>query len=288
VKERHTKNVIDACAASSTIKHLVFSTMANVEALHHVMDLGLDPTESNNNVTEIKMEAKAKAAAYARSKQLSVTFVIMPCYSEMLLDMIQRRPVEEGEGEEETTKATTTTSINKDDGDRCAQNKEKLVLTIPLKNSDDKVMCMSVDDLGPAVATIFDSYQVYAGHEIGLVTDFVTVSAIRDAFNAVIMEETESTTTNTTATEDGTKAISSSRVIETQIVTQNDWNSMQEQDTYMKDLGQMFAYMSHTDLVKKRHSLARTMKLVPSAKPLKLWVEQNKEDPSFREKLGLR
>jgi len=30
------------------------------------------------------------------------------------------------------------------------------------------------------------------------------------------------------------------------------------------------------------------MKLVPSAKPLKLWVEQNKEDPSFREKLGLR
>lgn len=54
------------------------------------------------------------------------------------------------------------------------------------------------------------------------------------------------------------------------------------------DLGQMFAYLSHTDAVKKRHSIAKTMKLVPSARPLKLWVEQNKDNPAFREKLGLR
>jgi hypothetical protein len=35
---------------------------------------------------------------------------------------------------------------------------------------------MSVEDLGTAVANIFDSYQVYAGHEIGLVTYFVMIT----------------------------------------------------------------------------------------------------------------
>lgn len=259
-EERHAKNVIDACEASKSIKHLVFSTMDNVEEMNKHLNLGL------NNVTDsqgqkgmvVQMDAKAKAAAYARTKKLSVTYVILPCYSEMFLDMIERKPLEEenGNGDE-----TSNGSDSK---------KEKLVLTVPLKNNA-KVMCMSVDDLGPAVSNIFDSYQVYAGHEIGLVTDFVTVSEIKDILNSVLVEDGNTTTR-----------------IETETVTKEDWVDMKANDTYMKDLGQMFAYLSHTEAVKKRHSIARTMKLVPSARPLKLWVEQNKDNPAFREKLGLR
>jgi hypothetical protein len=51
---------------------------------------------------------------------------------------------------------------------------------------------------------------------------------------------------------------------------------------------QMFACMSHSEAVQQRHSIAKTMKLVPSARPLRRWVEQNVDNPSFREKLGLR
>jgi hypothetical protein len=56
----------------------------------------------------------------------------------------------------------------------------------------------------------------------------------------------------------------------------------------MKDLGPMFAYMAHSDAVKMRRSVAKTMKLIPSARPLRQWVEQNVDNVAFREKLGLR
>lgn len=56
----------------------------------------------------------------------------------------------------------------------------------------------------------------------------------------------------------------------------------------MKDLGQMFRYMSHPDAVKQRRSVAKTLKLVPEARSLRMWVEQNKDNVAFREKLGLR
>lgn len=266
-EEQHAKNVIDACEASHSIRHLVFSTMDDVAELNHVMDLGLQSC-SEGTVGGIHMSAKAKAAAYARTKKLSVTYVILPCYSEMFLDMIQRYPA--GKGDVMDTSPTSSTGASAGSG---AHKKEKLVLRVPLKDSETKVMCMSVDDLGPAVSNIFDSYQVYAGHEIGLVTDFVTVSEIRDMLNAVIMEE------------DGGNG---SLVIESHLVSKEDWVDTKENDTYMKDLGQMFAYLSHTDVVRKRHSIARTMKLVPSAKPLRMWVEKNKDNPAFREKLGLR
>ncbi|CAB9496847.1 NmrA-like family domain-containing protein 1 [Seminavis robusta] len=254
VEQQHAKNVIDACEAASSIKHLVFSTMDNVEG----MMKGHDNNGNKDNNSSI-VDAKAKAAAYARTKKLSVTYVILPCYSELFLDMIQRLPVP-------TPKSSNTSN----DADTA-----KLVLTIPLKN-DEKVMCMSVDDLGPAVSNIFDSYQVYAGHEIGLVTDFVSVSEIRDMLNVVIQGDD-----------------STDNALETKTVPHDDWVASMTASTsvshsYMKDLGQIFAYLSHTDAVKKRHSIAKTMKLVPSARPLKLWVEQNKDNPSFREKLGLR
>jgi hypothetical protein len=165
----------------------------------------------------------------------------MPCYSEVFFDMIERRNV---------------------------NGQEKFVLTVPLKD-DKKVMCMSVEDLGPAVANIFDSYQVYAGREVGLVTDFVSAAEVRDAIQDVFL-----------------KGENSNVVLETEEVSNEEW--VRERDTYMKDLGQMFAYLAHTDAVKMRRSVAKTMKLVPSARPLRQWIEQNVDNAAFREKLGLR
>ena len=48
---------------------------------------------------------------------------------------------------------------------------------------------MSVDDLGPAVANIFDSYEVYAGHEIGLVTEFVSVKDMSEIMAAAYISK---------------------------------------------------------------------------------------------------
>jgi nucleoside-diphosphate-sugar epimerase len=240
VEERHAKNVIDACEASSTMKHLVFSTMESMENMTRLLSNGLNHMHEISGAN--KFDAKARAAAYARTKRLSVTYVLMPCYSEHFFDMIERRTMEGGI--------------------------DKFVLTVPL-DDNKKVMCMSIDDLGPAVANIFDSYQVYAGHEVGLVTDFVSVADVRDMIEDVFLQD-EST----------------SIVLETEAVTKEQW--IEAKDTYMKDLGQMFVYMAHSDAVRMRHSIAKTMKLVPSARPLRHWVEQNVDNAAFREKLGLR
>lgn len=238
LEEQHAKNVIDACEASSTMKHLVFSTMESMENMSRILNNGLNQIHDGSN----KFDAKSRAAAYARTKRLSVTYVLMPCYSENFFDMIERRPTEDGV--------------------------EKFVMKVPLKD-DKKVMCMSVDDLGPAVANIFDSYQVYAGHEIALVTDFVSVNDVRDVIEDVFLQDDDQDI-----------------ILETEEVSVEKW--VEATDTYMKDMGQMFVYMAHTDAVKMRHSIAKTMKLVPSARPLRRWVEQNIDNAEFREKLGLR
>jgi NmrA-like family len=255
-EEQHAINVIDACEAASSIKHLVFSTMDSVESIIK------SHNEQEQEQEGLANDHKVKAAAYARTKNLSVTYVILPCYSELFLDMIRQNP------------APPHTSKDDDDDD-VDETTKKLVLAIPLKN-DEKVMCFSVDDLGPAVSNIFDSYQVYAGHEIGLVTDFVTVSEIRDMLHEVIRNDPNSSNTDNKpiSKQDGVTSMSTSSTVASQ--------------AYMKDLGQIFAHLSRTNAVKKRHSIAKTMKLVPSARPLRLWVEQNRDDPSFREKLGLR
>jgi hypothetical protein len=85
-RERHTKNIIDACESSS-VKHLVFSTLESFELV-------------NRDLPEkefLEFSPRARMAAYARQKQssLSVTFVLMPCYSEALLDLIEKRIDEE-------------------------------------------------------------------------------------------------------------------------------------------------------------------------------------------------
>jgi hypothetical protein len=227
VEERHTKNIIDACEGN--VKHLVFSTMESVE--------NVNPQMPEKEL--LAFSPKARAAAYARSKSLSVTFVLMPCYSELFFDMIEKQ----------VDKAGNT----------------KLVLQVPLKDKDAKVMCMSVEELGPAVANIFDSYQCFAGREIGLVTDFIPVSQVQEIFQDVFSPDQR---------------------IETEQVDTQEW--VAAKDTYMKDLGQMFASLSHADAVRHRHSVAKTFSLVPSARNLRKWVEQNKDNPAFREKLGLR
>jgi hypothetical protein len=226
-EERHTKNIIDACEGN--VKHLVFSTMESVE--------NVNPQMTKKELLEFS--PKARAAAYARSKSLSVTFVLMPCYSELFFDMMEKQ-------------------VDKD-------GNTKLVLKVPLKDKDAKVMCMSVEELGPAVANIFDSYQCFAGHEIGLVTDFIPVSQVQEIFQDVFSPD---------------------QIIETEQVDMKEW--VEAKDTYMKDLGQMFASLSHVDFLRHRHSVAKTFSLVPSARNLRQWVEQNKDNPAFREKLGLR
>ena len=59
-------------------------------------------------------------------------------------------------------------------------------------------------------------------------------------------------------------------------------------DIVAKDLGQMFRCYSKTDAVKHRDSIAKTLELVPDAKPFKRWLEENRDNAEFREILGLR
>jgi hypothetical protein len=74
--------------------------------------------------------------------------------------------------------------------------------------------------------------------------------------------------------------------VETESVDTTDW--MEARDTYMRVLGQLFAGLSHSKVVTSRHSLAKTYQLVPNVQSLRRWVEQNRDNPAFRGKLGLR
>lgn len=224
-EDLHVNNIIDAC--EGRIKHLVFSTMEGSDVV----------TEELPQKDLLEFSPKARAAAYARSKNLSVTFVLMPCYSEVFFDMIEVQKSEDG--------------------------KDRLILQVPSGNGG-KVMCMSLDELGPAVANIFDSFECFAGHEIGLVTDFVTVSEIQEIFQDTFDEY----------------------AVETEAIERKDW--IAARNIYMKDLGQLFAGVSQSRFVANRHSVAKTFQLVPNALNLRSWVEQNKENIAFREKLGLR
>jgi hypothetical protein len=226
-EERHVKNIIDAC--EGRVRHLVFSTMESSEAV-------------NKDLPEkdlLEFSPKARAAAYARSKNLSVTFILMPCYSEIFFDMMEVRKDESGN--------------------------EKLIMKLPSGKGDTKVMVMSVEELGPAVANIFDSYECFAGHEIGLVTDFVTAHEVKGMLQEVFSENL---------------------TVETESVDTANW--VEARDTYMRDLGQLFAGLSRSNAVTSRHSMAKTFQLVPNVRSLRRWVEQNRDNPTFREKLGLR
>jgi uncharacterized protein YbjT (DUF2867 family) len=194
LEEKHVQNIIDACESSPTMRHLVFSTKESAEELPR-HGLGRIASLSDNN-KEGELDAEARTVVYARNKRLSVTYVLMPCYSEVFFERIEKRLSDNGEG------------------------KGGLVLKLPVNSADTKFMCMSVDDLGPAVANIFDSYQVYAGHEIGLVTDFVTINEVRDIIEDVFMKN-------------GDKRAK----LEAEVMGLDEW--VEAKDTYMKDLGQV-------------------------------------------------
>ena len=63
---------------------------------------------------------------------------------------------------------------------------------------------------------------------------------------------------------------------------------IEKKSTHAQDLGQMFKYFSKTDAVKRRRSTAKTLQLLPDAKGFEGWLEKNRLNASFREKLGLR
>eukprot|EP00957_Ditylum_brightwellii_P034624 2625450-Ditylum_brightwellii.AAC.1 len=89
-EEQHAKNVIDACEASNTVKHLVFSTLESVEEMNRELDLGLDDIEDSSGKKSAlpQFDSKARAAAYARTKKLSCTYVLMPVYSESFFELM--------------------------------------------------------------------------------------------------------------------------------------------------------------------------------------------------------
>ena len=68
--------------------------------------------------------------------------------------------------------------------------------------------------------------------------------------------------------------------------TKDQW--VEKKQTFAKDLGSMFDFYSKSDAVKNRRSIAKTMELVPDAKPLKQWLEQNRDNVESRAMLGLR
>lgn len=242
-EERQIRNVIDACEAAQSVRHLVFSTLESAVVMNHQPSFA---HLAGRNSSQL-FDARTRAAAYARTKKLSVTYVLLPFYSENFLHKMKRRLDENGN--------------------------EKVVLDDegPTEKNNTKVVCMSIDDLGPAVANIFDSFQVYAGHELGLVTDFASYSDFKEMMEDSILQDPSAGDATPVATKE-----------------ENATGPPSPKHTYVKDFGQMFGHLAHSDAVKMRRSVARTMQLVPSARPLRLWIEQNRNNEEFREKLGLR
>jgi hypothetical protein len=267
-EEEHARNVIDACAASGTVRHIVFSTLESVEDVDRELqdaDGGVvlgDGSEASTESDREIFDGKARMAAYARTKSLSVTYVLMPVYSESFFRALAMK-------------------IRNDD-------------VIPEEENDggsfdedgDKVVCMSVDELGPAVANIMDSYEVYAGHEIALMTDILSLNEASGIIKEVFF-----------MTKSATVAVLGDNLEPS--VTLNDtlsWTtSTQEQpemeyklDTFAKDLGRMFRFMNKSEAVKRRQAVAKTMELVPDIRTFRQWLEDNRDNVEFREMLGIR
>jgi hypothetical protein len=212
------------------------------------MKLGLDEFEDETGSRSVIMphfDEKAKAAAYARMKYLSCTYVLMPYYTEKIIELL-----------------AAETHINEDTGE------EELVMLVP--DEELKLMTMSVEELGPAVANIFDSYQLYAGREIGLVTDYVTISEAVKVVIATMYRKEDSA---------GNVVLPKVNKKETKV---EKWIEKTE------DLGQMFSYYARTDAVKKRRSVVETLQLLPDARPIWQWLEDNKNNQSMLQKLGIR
>lgn len=219
-EERHVHNIIDACEGK--VQHLVFSALGRSD----VAKDGLPHRDL------LEFSSTAQTAAYSKSKKLSCTFIIMPCFSGDQFDIVQSQ-----KGTEKSFDA---------------------MLKIPSPNGSIEY-CISVNELGPAVATIFDSFEVFSGHELALLTNFVAVEQAE-----AVNEETK-----TTRSTGGKKRV-------------------EAKHTYMKDLGQLFSKVSHSNIIAGRHETAKTLNLIPNAQSLQGWVDDNRENVAFREKLGMR
>ena len=114
-------------------------------------------------------------------------------------------------------------------------------------------------------------HEVFAGHEIGLVTDILSLEEATEIVEKVFFE---------TSTADDVMQDACSETSES--------SAKFRLDIVAKDLGQMFRCYSKTDAVKQRDSIAKTLELVPDARPFKTWLEENRDNVEFREMLGLR
>ena len=242
-EERHASVVIEACASSGSVKHLILCTMESAADVENELK---DTTDSKP-----LFDVKARVAAYARANNISMTFVVMPLYNEYffyaLADRIhKRRGLANESNDLNGKKGGTSTS------------------------SDEKVVCMSIEELGSAVANIFDSYEVYSGHEVGLITDILSLEEATEIVEKVFFDQHRAAET------DESEQLASSTT------------SSYKVDTVARDLGQMFRCYSKTEAVKQRASIAKTLELVPDAKPFKSWLEENRDNVEFREMLGIR
>ena len=192
----------------------------------------------------VYLDAKARIASYAKSEKISCTWVQLPLYPETFLDLFQCRLIDD----------TLTPEYH----------------FVPEKE-ESFLACLSVKDLGNAVANIFSSYEEFSGHEIGLATDFLTIREI-----AQVIQDTYSDTLSSLP-----EAQRVAKVAEIQ-------EKYRTKGTRVVDLGSIFAYFSQSEAVKERHSIAKVLQLCPDPTPFKEWMQKNKDNPAFREKLGLR
>lgn len=255
-EEKRARNVLDACAASGTVRHVVFSTLESAEDIDKELrdSSGWVVLDGGDDISGKKIfDGKTRMAAYARTKSLSITYVLMPLYSESFFRDLAMKISNDGSIVEEI------------DGE--SSDKE-----------GERVICMSVDVLGQAVANIFDSYEVFAGHEIALMTDILSLREASGIINEVFFGRKYATVT---ANEPSVTVIDSSS-----------W-AMQEEpeyklDTYAKDLGSMFRFMNKSEAVKRRKAVAKTLELVPDVGTFRQWLEDNRDNAEFREMLGIR
>jgi len=148
----HLQNVIDACDASHSIRHLVLASMMPPVAsqkhrvrYHQWNDEGAIHKDTD---VELPLDAKGMAVAYAHTKKISVTYLTLP-YTE------------------DTAESLSRFKASKKDKDKEFQHNEEVAL-------------LSLKEVGPIVADVFDSYQVYAGHELALVTQILGTSRVED------------------------------------------------------------------------------------------------------------
>lgn len=284
-EELRAHKIIDACAASATLRHLVMSTLESADDV----DNELKHVGEGEDV-----DVKARMAAYARSKGISVTFVLMPVYSERFflamaenIRLNKRGDVSEALVEEEGDAALVENaggSSSAGSAEEEPMEEEQKEMEPP--SQEERVVCVSVDELGPAVANILDSYEVYAGHEIALVTDVLSLSEATDIIENVFFETKQEILLENTSSSSGTAEVKSSSSTSLTMLAQS--KECKVVDTFAKDLGSIFREYSKTELVKHRGLVAKTMELVPDAKPFRRWLEENRDNVEFREMLGLR